>query len=170
MEKIEEQLALGNRIHESVVAPEAAAVEPLVMFPEDEVNVEAAAALDTPTVTDPVGVTTVVTLSDKAREALKEALPLLTKNPNVQAGLATQGLTIDYKAVQDMIESEDSICDCATCTEEPVACACTTCACTTCVEGSHDTDLEQIVADMSERLAKLEERIALYNGKAAHKI
>ena len=47
------------------------------------------------------------------------------------------------------------------------------CACNDCVESTDndvDTDTMLIVHDLSERLAALEARIALYNTKAAHKI
>jgi hypothetical protein len=165
----EEALALGNRIHKYVVAPEAVVDEPLVMLPQDEINIEAAEGTlqavplvgepvvgqlysyqtPTPSIADPEGLATPVTLSDKGLQLLK----VLEDNPQIVESLGQQGLAIDYEAIQEVIDS-------------PVACACTDC-----VEAAGvATDLELIVADMSERLAKLEERIALHNLKASHKI
>ena len=48
-----------------------------------------------------------------------------------------------------------------------------TCACNDCVESTDsdvDTDTMLIVHDLSERLAALEARIALYNERSSHKL
>jgi len=94
----------------------------------------------------------------------------------VQKALEAEGLTVDFnKVFKEWHDSttwepgEDII---RPMTEEEKANTAVACACTDCVEAADtvDTDLEMIVADMSERLASLEARIALFNVKASHKI
>jgi hypothetical protein len=83
-----------------------------------------------------------------------------------------QGLAIDYKAVQSVIDGE-----------EVVACACDTCL----EEAGPDQTLDEIdvpdtniadglqmaleaVADLKARFEALEERIALFNVRSSHKL
>ncbi|HUD11191.1 MAG TPA: hypothetical protein VMS08_02170 [Candidatus Saccharimonadia bacterium] len=83
-----------------------------------------------------------------------------------------QGLAIDYKAVQSVIDGE-----------EAVACACDTCL----EEAGPDQTLDEIdvpdtniadglqmaleaVADLKARFEALEERIALFNVRSSHKL
>ena len=113
-------------------------------------------------------------LVQQSMSALKE----LTNNPEVQKALESEGLTVDYSKVQAILDDE------VTSTsglirpltpEEADAVEGGTCACNDCVESTDndvdvDTDTMLIVHDLSERLAALEARIALYNTKAAHKI
>lgn len=101
----------------------------------------------------------------------------LTDNPSIQAALEAQGLTVDVKKLlSDYLvtagfkPSNDII---RPLTDEEKVQAEGTCACDDCLdetENETDTDTMLIVHDLSERLAKLEQRIADYNVKASHKI
>ena len=114
------------------------------------------------------------TIVQQSMSALKE----LTNNPEVQKALESEGLTVDYSKIQAILDDE------VTSTsglirpltpEETDGVEGGICACNDCVESTDndvdvDTDTMLIVHDLSERLAALEARIALYNRKAAHKI
>ena len=158
----------------------------MVELPIDEINVEKAEevtkAIEESGITfaDPMELAP-VTLSDKGAAFVQQsmsALKELTNNPEVQKALESEGLTVDYSKVQAILDDE------VTSTsglirpltpEEADAVEGGTCACNDCVESTDndvdvDTDTMLIVHDLSERLAALEARIALYNTKAAHKI
>ena len=112
------------------------------------------------------------TVVQQSMSALKE----LTNNPEVQKALESEGLTVDYSKVKAILDDEVTSTSGMIRTltpEEADAVEGGTCACNDCVESTDndvDTDTMLIVHDLSERLAALEARIALYNTKAAHKI
>ena len=114
------------------------------------------------------------TIVQQSMSALKE----LTNNPEVQKALESEGLTVDYGKVQAILNADDEVISTSgiirpLTPEEADAVEGGTCACTDCVESTDndvDTDTMLIVHDLSERLAALEARIALFNGKASHKI
>ena len=156
----------------------------MVELPTDEINVEKAEevtkAIEESGITfaDPMELAP-VTLSDKGAAFVQQSMATLkelTNNPEVQKALESEGLTVDYSKVQAILDDE------VTSTsglirpltpEEADAVEGGTCACNDCVESTDndvDTDTMLIVHDLSERLAALEARIALYNTKAAHKI
>ena len=161
--------------------------EPLVELPTDEINVEKAEEVTK--AIEESGITFDETpftyLQDGSRVELRgivqqsmSTLKELINNPEVQKALESEGLTVDYSRVQAILDDE------VTSTsglirpltpEEADAVEGGTCACNDCVESTDndvdvDTDTMLIVHDLSERLAALEARIALYNTKAAHKI
>lgn len=133
-------------------------------------------------------------LVQQSMSTLKE----LTNSPEVQKALESEGLTVDYEAIRnaasvnvkeelgkflDKAEWKEKNAIIRPLTEEEKAaveggtCAYDDCAYDDCVESTDtdvdsdvDTDTMLIVHDLSERLAALEARIALFNGKASHKI
>lgn len=112
-------------------------------------------------------------LVQQSMSTLKE----LTNNPEVQKALESEGLTVDYSKVQAILNADEVTSTSGmirTLTpEEADAVEGGTCACTDCIEETDndvDTDTMLIVHDLSERMAALEARIALFNGKASHKI
>jgi hypothetical protein len=161
--------------------------EPLVTLPTDEINIEKAAEIDAViggqgTMTHQDGTSEPITVfpypADKQKELVQQSISTLkelTNSPEVKKALESEGLTVDYAAINQSwndgtgfkvpeatpvaMEPE---------TEEVVACACTDCA--EDVENDMDTDTMLIVHDLSERFAALEARIAAFNVKASHKI
>ena len=160
----------------------------MVELPTDEINVEKAEevtkaieesgiTIDEPPFTYPQDGSRVElrgkTLVQQSMSTLKE----LTNNPEVQKALESEGLTVDYSTVQAILNADEVTSTSGmirTLTpEEADAVEGGTCACNDCVESTDndvDTDTMLIVHDLSERLAALEARIALFNTKAAHKI
>lgn len=144
--------------------------DPTVAHPMD--NVEPESVDPIPTFTEDQTASPQAVLA-KSMTIVKE----LSDNPAIQAALEGKGLTVDVKKLlsdwQDAtgFQSENAII--RPLTDEEKIQAEGTCACTDCVEETEpdvDTDTMLIVHDLSERLAALEERIALYNTKASHKI
>ena len=133
----------------------------MVELPTDEINVEKAEevtkAIEESGITfDEAPVFSPELLKSKtivqqSMSALKE----LTNNPEVQKALESEGLTVDYSRVQAILDDE------VTSTSGLIRPS---------TDNDVDTDTMLIVHDLSERLAALEARIALYNTKAAHKI
>jgi hypothetical protein len=114
------------------------------------------------------------TLLQQSISTLKE----LTDNSEVQKALESEGLTVDYAKINQFWNDGTGFASVAATIrplneEEEAAVEGGTCACTDCIESTDsdvDTDTMLIVHDLSERLAALEARIALYNTKASHKI
>jgi hypothetical protein len=105
----------------------------------------------------------------------ERAVELPTDEVNIEAAVKTftHGPITDSVTVSTNVEINEKLNDLMT-EIDPFASEdeneVVACACSDCVESSTDTDLELIVADMSERLASLEARVAAYNAKASHKI
>jgi hypothetical protein len=169
--------------------------EPLVELPTDEINIEKAEEVGRVinSVEDHLLFEAVENLKDSGkkmayamgvadgqRELVQQSMSTLkelTNNPEVQKALESEGLTVDYSKVQAILNAEEVTSTSGmirTLTpEEADAVEGGTCACNDCVESTDsdvDTDTMLIVHDLSERLAALEARIALFNGKASHKI
>jgi hypothetical protein len=173
---------------------------PLVELPTDEINVEKAAEVTKEiesgitfgevTLTHSDGTSEPITVFPYPQEGSREelrgktlvqqsmsTLKELTNNPEVQKALESEGLTVDYGKVHEAynatgeLEATSGLIRPLT-EEEKEAVEGGTCACTDCVEADNDVDTDTLllVHDLSERLAALEERIALYNTKASHKI
>ena len=113
-------------------------------------------------------------LVQQSMSTLKE----LTNIPEVQKALESEGLTVDYGKVQAILNADDEVISTSglirpLTPEEADAVEGGTCACNDCVESTDsdvDTDMMLIVHDLSERLAALEARIAVFNVKASHKL
>ena len=156
-----------------------------VELPTDEINIEKAEevtkAIEESGITfdDPMGLAP-VTLSDKGAALVQQSMSTLkelTNIPEVQKALESEGLTVDYGKVQAILNADDEVISTSglirpLTPEEADAVEGGTCACNDCGESTDndvDTDTMLIVHDLSERLAALEARIALFNS-AAHKI
>jgi phage pi2 protein 07 len=140
---------------------------PFVELPTDEINVVKAEEVQKE-------------LVQQSISTLKE----LTNNPEVQKALESEGLTVDYAAINQTWNDGTGFANAAPLlkalaekaeatvtepeTEEVVARACTDCV--EDADNDVDTDTMLIIHDLSERLTALEERIALFNTKSSHKI
>ena len=172
--------------------------EPLVELPTDEINIEKAEEVGRVinSVEDHLLLEAVENLKDSGkkmayamgvadgqRELVQQSMSTLkelTNSPEVQKALESEGLTVDYSKVQAILNAEEVTSTSGmirTLTpEEADAVEGGTCACNACndcideTDSDVDTDTMLIVHDLSERLAALEARIALFNGKASHKI
>ena len=163
----------------------------MVELPTDEINVEKAEEVkkaieesgitfDEPPFTYPQAGSRVElrgkTIVQQSVAILKE----LINNPEVQKALESEGMTVDYSKVQAILNADEVTSTSGTSgmirtltPEEADAVEGGTCACNDCVESTDtdvDTDTMLIVHDLSERLAALEARIALYNERSSHKL
>jgi len=121
-----------------------------------------------------------------ASEVLQRSMTTLkefVENPAVLANLEAQGFTFDFKAIQATMDAVGF--KSTTPLIVPLSEVAVGCACDTCLEENAggllieekdnvpcdvDTDTLAMLADLSERLTKLEQRIAEYNVRSSHKI
>lgn len=141
-----------------------------VELPTDEINITASEAvqkvIDDLQVDNPINTT--LTHADGTSEEIQvfpypsdpvaEARTMLEGGKTVDfkslnEALNATGFELNEPLIRDLPDVEDA---------EVLSCACT--------ENDTDADTMLIVHDLSERLAALEARIALYNTKASHKI